>query len=180
MITPKAVLTIKNLLSAENVIKKIGSIDIVFCVLHRLFLTDTWIKRTESIITYVATYHSSAHFYQQINVAVLQRLPICITIQRQTNVHCQLQTKALEFTEARKNQQGLCLNKDHWFKHTWLVPVFSEPAWLACVCAQLKITILIYLYQRRGEKKNLTCKTWWRSHRSCRSGGNEQCSHKRS
>lgn len=138
------------------------------------------IKRTESIITYVATYHSSAHFYQQINVAVLQRLPICITIQRQTNVHCQLQTKALEFTEARKNQQGLCLNKDHWFKHTWLVPVFSEPAWLACVCAQLKITISIYLYQRRGEKKNLTCKTWWRSHRSCRSGGNEQCSHKRS
>lgn len=78
---------------------------------------------------------------------------MCIMIQRQTNVHCQLWIKALAFTEARKNQQGLCLNKDLWFKHTCLVPVFSEPVWLACVCAQLKITISIYLYQRGRAKK---------------------------
>lgn len=62
--------------------------------------------------------------------------------------------EALEFTEVRKNQQGLWLNKDHWFKHTWLAPTFSEPAWLACVCTPLKITISIYLYQRRREKKS--------------------------
>lgn len=45
-------------------------------------------------------------------------------------------------------------------------------AWLACVCAQLKITISIYLYQRGRAKKNLACKRGWRSHRSCRSGDN--------
>lgn len=59
------------------------------------------------MIIYVVTYHSSAHFYQQINVVVLQGSLNCITIQRQTNVHNQLRTVALEFTEAKKNQQEL-------------------------------------------------------------------------
>lgn len=65
-----------------------------------------------------ATYHISAHFYQQIKVVVLQGSLICIMIRRQINVYNQLRTVALEFTEAWKNQQELCLNKDSGFKHT--------------------------------------------------------------
>lgn len=91
-------------------------------------------------------------------------------------MHDQLQTAALEFTELRKNQHELCLNKDYGCKHTWLVLIFSEPAWLAGVCVQLKITILMYLYQRyvfisKRERKNLACKARWRLLRSQRSGG---------
>lgn len=123
-----------------------------------------------------ATYHISAHFYQQIKVVVLQGSLICIMIRRQINVHNQLRTVALEFTEAWKNQQELCLNKDSGFKHTWLMLMCGEPARFASMCAQLKITISTYLYQRcifisKRERKILACKTQWRLHRSWRWGG---------
>lgn len=137
------------------------------------------------MIIYVVTYHSSAHFYQQINVVVLQGSLNCITIQRQTNVHNQLRTVALEFTEAKKNQQELCLNKDSGFKHTQLVLMCGEPAQFAGMCAQLKITISTYLYQRctfisKRKRKILAFKTQWCLRRSWRWGGEHTCSPQRS
>lgn len=47
-----------------------------------------------------------------------------------------------------------------WIKTTGLSThgLCQCSAWLACVCAQLKITISIYLYQRGREKKTLHAK----------------------